>query len=267
MRAVILAGGMGTRLRPYTTVIPKPLVPIGDRPVLEHIIRSMMKSGVDRIDLCVSHLGELILVYLASADIPPAVRLAFHWEDEPLGTAGALATVPDLEGTFIVMNGDVLTTLDYRELIEYHHEQEAALTVAMHSHRVNIDLGVIESDEGLVRNYIEKPALRYQVSMGIYVYDERALRHLPDGPCQFPELVLRLLAAGERVAAYQCDADWYDIGTVGEYERAAADVERFPEKYGMEPALREAPELVVAEPQDAIEALDAPQASAGRARW
>jgi NDP-mannose synthase len=253
MRAVILAGGMGTRLRPYTTVIPKPLVPIGDRPVLEHIIRSMMNCGVDRIDLCVSHLGELILVYLASADISPSVRLAFHWEDEPLGTAGALATVPDLEGTFIVMNGDVLTTLDYRELIEYHHEQEAALTVAMHSHRVNIDLGVIESDGGLVRNYIEKPALRYQVSMGIYVYDQRALRHLPDGPCQFPELVLRLLAAGERVAAYQSDADWYDIGTVGEYERAAADVERFPEKYGMEPTLPAPTELYPVEAPDPLD--------------
>lgn len=253
MRAVILAGGMGTRLRPYTTVIPKPLVPIGDRPVLEHIIRSQMKAGIDRIDLCVSHLGELILVYLASADIPPSVRLAFHWEDEPLGTAGALQTIPDLEGTFIVMNGDVLTTIDYADLIAFHHEQEAALTVAMHGHRVNIDLGVIESDDGLVRNYIEKPALRYQVSMGIYVYDERALKHLPDGPCQFPELVLRLLAAGERVAAYQCDADWYDIGTVGEYERASADVERFPEKYGMEPSLPTPTELYPVDTPDGLE--------------
>ena len=253
MRAVILAGGMGTRLRPYTTVIPKPLVPIGDRPVLEHIIRSQMKAGVDRIDLCVSHLGELILVYLASADIPPSVRLAFHWEDEPLGTAGALKTIPDLEGTFIVMNGDVLTTIDYADLIAFHHEQEAALTVAMHGHKVNIDLGVIESDDGLVRNYIEKPSLRYQVSMGIYVYDERALDHLPDGPCQFPELVLRLLAAGERVAAYQCDADWYDIGTVGEYERASQDVERYPEKYGMEPTLPPPTELYPVDAPDDLE--------------
>ena len=90
MRAVVLAGGLGTRLRPYTTVIPKPLVPIGNRPVLEHIIRSLGKCGVDRIDLCVSHLGELILVYLANADLPPEMQLAFHWENEPLGTAGAL---------------------------------------------------------------------------------------------------------------------------------------------------------------------------------
>jgi NDP-sugar pyrophosphorylase family protein len=237
MRAVILAGGLGTRLRPYTTVLPKPLVPIGDRPVLEHIIRSLARCGVDQIDLCVSHLGQLICVYLAHADLPPEVQLRFHWESEPLGTAGALASVPDLEGTFIVMNGDVLTTLDYRELLAVHREQGAALTVAMHSNDVHIDLGVIESEGGLIRNYTEKPTLRYQVSMGIYVYDERALRLLPDGPCQFPELVKRLLAAGERVAACESDADWYDIGTVGEYERAAADIERFPEKYDVGPLL------------------------------
>jgi NDP-sugar pyrophosphorylase family protein len=237
MRAVILAGGLGTRLRPYTTVIPKPLVPIGDRPVLEHIIRSLADCGVDRIDLCVSHLGQLIRVYLANTELPPQVDLSFHWEQEPLGTAGALKSVPDLEGTFIVMNGDVLTTLDYRELLACHQARDAALTVAMHSRRVDVDLGVIESQDGLVSNYIEKPTLRYQVSMGIYVYEARALRHLPDGSCQFPELVLRLLAAGERVAACETDADWYDIGTVGEYERAAADVERSPEKYHLEPLM------------------------------
>jgi NDP-sugar pyrophosphorylase family protein len=239
MRAVILAGGLGTRLRPYTTVIPKPLVPVGDRPVLEHIIRSLAACGVDRIDLCVSHLGQLICAYLAHADLPPQLDIALHWEDdEPLGTAGALRAVPDLEGTFIVMNGDVLTTLDYRALVACHHARGAALTVAMQSKQVDIDLGVIHADRGIVRDYIEKPRHRYQVSMGVYVYDARALRHLPDGPCQFPELVHRLLAEGETVAACETDADWYDIGTVGEYERAAADVERNPEKYHLEPLLR-----------------------------
>lgn len=235
MRAVILAGGLGTRLRPYTTVIPKPLVPIGDRAVLEHIIRSLAAAGVDRVDLCVSHLGQLICAYLANADLPPGLDIALHWEQEPLGTAGALRSVPDLEGTFIVMNGDVLTTLDYGALVACHRAQGATLTVAMHSKQVDIDLGVIEADDGLVRDYIEKPSLRYQVSMGIYVYEARALQHLPEGPCQFPDLVHRLLAEGEIVAACETDADWYDIGTVGEYERAAADVERDPEKYHLEP--------------------------------
>jgi NDP-mannose synthase len=234
MRAVILAGGLGTRLRPYTTVIPKPLVPIGDRPVLEHIIRSLSRSGVDHVDLCVGHLGQLICVYLAHADMPSDLRLSFHWESEPLGTAGALAAVPDLEGTFIVMNGDVLTTLDYQTLVQYHLERDAALTVAMHGQRVDVQLGVIETEAGFVRSYTEKPALCFQASMGIYVFDARALRWLPEGQSDFPELVLRLLAAGERVAAFESDADWYDIGTVGEYEHAAADVERFPQKYGFD---------------------------------
>jgi len=235
MRAIILAGGLGTRLRPYTTVIPKPLVPIGDRPVVEHIIHSLASAGVERVDLCVNHLGQLIRSYLANAEMPPGLRLAFHWESEPLGTAGALAAVSDLEGTFIVMNGDILTTLDYRELVDFHLEKDAALTIAMHGKRVELDLGVVEAADGLVHNYIEKPTFRYQVSTGIYVYDERALSYLPGGPCQFPELVLRLLAAGERVAAWETDAEWFDIGTVGEYERAAAEVERSPERYRTDP--------------------------------
>jgi NDP-sugar pyrophosphorylase family protein len=191
------------------------------------------------MDLCVNYLGDLILLYLARVDLPSELRVAFHWEQEPLGTAGALTTVPDLEGTFIVMNGDVLTTLDYRDLVEYHRERGAALTIAMNRKRVNIDLGIIESDNGLVSNYIEKPALRYDVSMGVYVYDERALRYIPDGPCQFPDLVLRLLSAGEPVAAYENDAEWFDIGTVHEHERAVVDVERFPEKYDVDPPLLE----------------------------
>jgi NDP-sugar pyrophosphorylase family protein len=256
MRAVILAGGLGTRLRPYTTIIPKPLVPIGDRPVLEHIIRSLIRCGVDRIDLCVGHLGQLIAVYLAHADLPSDVELAFHWESEPLGTAGALAGVPALHGTFIVMNGDVLTTLDYATLVQCHLERDAALTLAMHAHRVQVDLGVIESESGLVRSYTEKPTLGFQASMGVYVFDERALAYLPEGPSHLPDLVMRLLEANERVAAYQSDADWYDIGTVGEYERAAADVERFPEKYGLEP--------LALPPRDLFPAMQA-QNGAGRA--
>jgi NDP-mannose synthase len=144
-------------------------------------------------------------------------------------------------------------------LFEFHDEQGAALTVAMHAKRVNIDLGVIEAADGLVRSYIEKPSLRYQVSMGAYVYDERALAFLPDGVCQFPDLVLRLLAAGERVAAFPSDADWYDIGTVGEYERASADVERYPEKYDLEPLPHTDHDLIAA-----IEAQHHQDGAAGR---
>ena len=235
MRAVILAGGLGTRLRPYTTILPKPLVPVGDRPILEHILRQLAASGVDRVDLCVSHLGELIQVYFSqSKTLPEGLELAWHWEDEPLGTAGALRVVPDLEGTFIAMNGDVLTTLDYRALVDHHRTTGAALTIAAHAKRVDIDLGVIDSHDGFVTDYREKPSLAYDVSMGIYVYEASALDHLPpEGPCTFPELVLRLLEAGEQVAVYQSHADWYDIGTLTEYERAVQDVQDRPDAFGL----------------------------------
>jgi len=226
MRAVILAGGEGTRLRPYTTVIPKPLVPVGDRPILQHIIDRLAASGVREIDLCVNYLGELIETYFShSGRIPPGLDVRWHWESEPLGTAGALKLIPELDETFIAMNGDVLTSLDYGLLLDYHRDTGAALTIAIHQQDVKVDLGIVESEEGRVYGYREKPVLHYDVSMGIYVYEPRALCHLPNGPCQFPDLVLRLIEAGEKVSAMRSDARWYDIGTPAEYERAIKDVE------------------------------------------
>jgi NDP-mannose synthase len=233
MRAVILAGGLGTRLRPYTTVLPKPLVPVGERPILEHILRRLHASGARAVDLCVGHLGELIQVYFSQSDsLPEELELRWHWENEPLGTAGALRLVPDLGGTFVVMNGDVLTNLDYAELVRFHEEAGAALTVAVHAKKVEIDLGVIDIDGDRIVGYHEKPRLDYQVSMGIYVYDERALEHLPaEGPCQFPDLVQRLLDAGENVMGFRSDAQWFDIGTPVEHRRAVEEFDRAPELF------------------------------------
>jgi NDP-sugar pyrophosphorylase family protein len=232
MRAVVLAGGLGMRLRPYTMILPKPLVPVGDRPILELIVGQLAAAGVTKLDLCVGHLGELIRVYFSEATkLPEGIELDYHWEQEPLGTAGALKVVPGLDETFIAMNGDVLTTLDYGELVRFHRESSATLTVAMRSKRVDIDLGVIESEDGLVTGYREKPSHSYDVSMGVYVYEPKALEHLPDGACQFPDLVERLLEAGEPVAAYRSDAEWYDIGTFGELERATKDMSERPELF------------------------------------
>jgi NDP-mannose synthase len=229
MRAVILAGGLGMRLRPYTAVLPKPLIPVGDRPVIEHILRRLAKSGVKRVDFCVAHLGELIRVYLTEAtDIPRTMDCSWHWEDQPLGTAGALKMIPDLDGTFLVMNGDILTTLDFGELLDTHRQRGAALTIAMHQQRVDIDLGVIENRDGYITGYDEKPTLFYDVSMGIYVYEKAALDYLPEGTCQFPDLVHLLIDAGQPVAAYRSDAEWFDIGTFREYERAGRYIEENP---------------------------------------
>jgi NDP-sugar pyrophosphorylase family protein len=233
MRAVILAGGLGMRLRPYTTILPKPLVPVGERPILEHILRRLHACGVREVDLCVGHLGELIQVYFSQATaLPEDLELRWHWEQEPLGTAGALRLVPGLSGTFIAMNGDILTTLDYRELVTFHEREGAALTVATHAKSIQIDLGVIETDGNRIVGYREKPSLAYEVSMGIYAYDERALAYLPDsGQFQFPELVQRLVDASEKVATFRSEAEWFDIGTAEEHQRAVEAFEGSPEVF------------------------------------
>jgi NDP-sugar pyrophosphorylase family protein len=235
MRAVILAGGLGTRLRPYTTILPKALVPVGDRPILEHILRRVHACGVREVDLCVGHLGELIQVYFSQANaLPDDLELRWHWEEEPLGTAGALRIVPGLEGAFIAMNGDILTNLDYRELVAFHERSGAVLTVATHAKRVDVDLGVIESDGDRITGFREKPQLDYEASMGIYVYDTRALDFLPaEGACQFPDLMQKLLDHGERVAAFRSGAEWFDIGTVNEHQRAVESFERDPQLFAI----------------------------------
>ena len=221
MRAVILAGGKGTRLRPYTTVLPKPLVPVGERPILEVILRQLGAAGFERVDLSVGHLGELIRAYLdESGVVPDGLEVRYWYEDEPLGTAGALRPINPAEESFLVMNGDILTELDYRALMEFHASAGGALTIATHDQNVPLALGVIEGEDGVVTNYIEKPTLHYQVSMGIYVCGPRALEAIPDARFDFPDLVLALLAAGERVSTYHFDGEWFDIGTVQEHERA-----------------------------------------------
>lgn len=229
MRAAILAGGQGARLRPYTTVLPKPLVPVGERPILELIIRQLARAGFDHLDLCVGHLGELIRAYLVeSSAVPAGLSVSYHWEDEPMGTAGALRQLEPPEAPFLVMNGDILTTLDYCDLMRFHRDQEAALTIASHHQAVELALGVIEGEGGRVSGYVEKPTLRYEVSMGIYVYSPEALAQVPRRRFDFPELVLALIAAEEKVANYHFDGPWFDIGTPAEHERAAVAYERDP---------------------------------------
>jgi len=229
MRAVILAGGQGTRLRPYTTVLPKPLVPVGERPILELVIHQLVRAGFSRIDMCVGPLGELIRAYFTeNRRIPEGVQIAYHWESEPLGTAGAIRQVPGLDEPFLVMNGDILTDLDYAALMRTHAGTEAALTISTHQQDVTLSLGVIESADERVTGYVEKPTLSYEVSMGIYAYHPRALEYMPAGHFDFPDLVLRLVAADERVMVHRFNGAWFDIGTTGEHERAVAAYEADP---------------------------------------
>lgn len=228
MRAVILAGGRGTRLRPFTASFPKPLVPLGEKPVVELLIRNLVSAGICDITLTLGHLAELVQAYFHNRRrLPPELNLSYVIEEEPTGTAGSLALVPGLTDTFLVMNGDLLTDLDFNQLLAFHREQGAMLTIATQRRHVKIDLGVLEFDTAsAITNYIEKPEHSYHVSMGVYVYEPEALKYVAAGEyLDFPDLVLRLLAERLRVCAYLSDCLWLDIGRPDDYARAQQLVE------------------------------------------
>ena len=227
MKAVVLAGGRGTRLAPYTNILPKPLMPIGDMPILEVLIRQLKRHGIEEIILTVGHLSELLRSFFQDGS-RFGVKISYSYEDEPLGTAGPLAMVDGLDERFLVTNGDVLTTLHMGEFINYHVRESAAATIAMHRRSVDINLGVITCNgTNEILDYTEKPRLDYQVSMGIYVFEPRVLDFIPRGEyLDFPDLVLKLLEHGERVVGYPFDGYWEDLGRRDDYERATADFER-----------------------------------------
>jgi len=230
LRAVILAGGKGTRLHPFSVSFPKPLMPLGDKPVLEVLIRRLIRFGVRDVCLTLGHLGELVRAYFDQRRrLLERINMRYVQEETPTGTAGSLASVEGLDETFLVMNGDLLTDLDFDALVAFHQAQGAILTVATHSRTVKIDLGVLDFDAGhRITGYQEKPVSTYHVSMGIYVYEPRVLAHIEEGKyLDFPNLVLRLMDCGERVCAFPTDCLWLDIGRPDDYAKAQ---ELFAEK-------------------------------------
>jgi NDP-sugar pyrophosphorylase family protein len=223
-RAVVLAGGLGTRLQPYTTVLPKPLMPIGDRPVLDIVVRQLRRHRFDRITIATGHLAELIEAFFGDGSTH-GIPVDYFREDRPLGTVGSLALIDGLDQDFLVMNGDVLTDMDYSALLSGHRESGAAATVAVKRRTVQIDLGVLEfADDGAperITGCVEKPRLDYHASMGVYCFSPSVLRFIEPGrPLDFPDLVQRLLDAGELVRGWHSDAYWLDIGRHDDYERA-----------------------------------------------
>jgi NDP-sugar pyrophosphorylase family protein len=223
MRAVILAGGKGVRLHPFTVVFPKPLVPLGDRPIIEVLIERLIAFGITDITLTLGHLAELIKAYFQHRpQLTAQARLRYVDEEEPTGTAGSLASVQGLDQTFLVMNGDLLTDLDFDELVSFHRRHGAALTIAVHRRSVKVDFGVLEAnEENQVIGYREKPELHYDVSMGIYVYEPRVLKFIvPRSYLDFPDLVLKLISAREKVCAMSSECLWLDIGRPDDYARA-----------------------------------------------
>jgi NDP-sugar pyrophosphorylase family protein len=226
MQAVILAGGKGARLKPYTTVFPKPLMPVGDLPILEVVIRQLKRRGFTEIIMAVGHLKELIQAFFQDG-VAWGVDIRYSYEDKPLGTAGPLKLIENLEDRFLVMNGDILTNLDFRGFFEGHAKSDAICTIASYPKPVKIDLGVLETEgSNRVIHYTEKPVLRYDVSMGIYAFDKRVIDFIPDRTYfDFPSLILRLIENRQTVRTHPFDGLWLDIGRPEDYEEAVRTFE------------------------------------------
>ncbi|MFJ8588719.1 sugar phosphate nucleotidyltransferase [Streptomyces sp. NPDC093595] len=225
MHAVILAGGKGVRLRPYTTALPKPLVPIGDQhAILEIVLRQLACAGFTSCTLAIGHLGQIIRAYVGNGS-RWGMDIDYSAEESPLGTIGPLLTMRDrLPESFLVMNGDILTDLDYADLLRRHTEGDAPLTIATYSRKVHIDFGVLTTDAGKVVAFSEKPSMDCRVSMGVYGISRSTLDgYTPGLPLGFDELILDLLKSGDAPHAYEFDGYWLDIGRPDDYDRANAE--------------------------------------------
>jgi NDP-sugar pyrophosphorylase family protein len=218
-QAVILAGGKGTRLRPFTATLPKPLVPVGDYPIIEIVLRQLKHFGFTDVVISTGHLAELIEAYCGDGR-RWGVKIRYVREDKPLSTAGALKLIRGLQPRFLTINGDLLTALDFGKLYEYHRTRKADAVIAVTERRWKIDFGVIELDgDGRLRSYTEKPSYPYLVSMGVNVFDRRVLRHIKPGEALgIPELMQRIKADGGAVLGLRNTADWLDIGRPEDYE-------------------------------------------------
>jgi len=222
MHAVILAGGKGVRLRPYTTALPKPLVPIGDsHAILEIVLEQLASCGYRSVTLAINHLGRLIRAFVGDG---ARWGLAVDYVEEtvPLSTVGPLFGLVDrLPEHFLVMNGDVLTNLDYGELLQAHRMSGAPLTVAVAARETRIDFGVLTVEGDKVVGFTEKPSMTYQVSMGVYGMSRQTLGPYPAGlSFGFDQLVLDLLDRGDHPASYAFDGYWLDIGRPEDYDEA-----------------------------------------------
>ncbi|MET8983863.1 sugar phosphate nucleotidyltransferase [Nonomuraea wenchangensis] len=227
MHVVILAGGKGVRLRPYTSALPKPLVPIGEEyAILDIILRQLTSQGFTRATLAVGHLSPLIRAFVGDGS-RWGLQVDYTEEVTPLSTIGPLFPIRDrLPEHFLVMNGDVLTTLNYAELLARHVEAGAPLTVATSPRVVKIDFGVLETSGGQITSFREKPLLSYLVSMGVYALSRDTIAHYPEGmPFGFDELVLDLLAQGRQPGCFEFDGYWLDIGRPDDYDEANARFE------------------------------------------
>jgi NDP-sugar pyrophosphorylase family protein len=230
-RAIILAGGKGTRLHPYTVVLPKPLMPIGEFPILEVIIRQLVQHGFEHITLAVNHQAEIIRAFFQDGT-KWCVKIDYSMEDKPLSTIAPLRLINDLPENFLVMNGDILTNLSYSDIFEEHVSKKNIFTISSHVREQEIDYGVLETDvSGHLSGFTEKPKTKYMVSMGVYVVSRRIIDFIPEGQSYgFDNLMLDLIAAKQPAVIREFDGFWLDIGRPDDYIQA---IEKFDNMQSM----------------------------------
>lgn len=224
-KAVILAGGKGTRLRPLTVSFPKPLVPLGDKPILEILLLRLKAFGVTDMTISTGYLSQMI-VSLCGDGSGYGIDLDYVHEDSPLGTAGALSLMKDLPQDFMVMNGDLLTTLNFNNMMAFHQQRDADVTIGIYRREIKIDFGVVETDKGEFLGFKEKPVLHHDVSMGVNILSNRVLQYVKEGEyLDMPDLILKVHENGGKVCCFQEDCYWLDIGRMDDYAQAQIDYE------------------------------------------
>lgn len=232
MQSIILAGGRGSRLDPYTQILPKPLFPIGDKPIAAILVHQLQSAGFDEIIMCLGYLADLLKAYFQDGSQFGAL-IRYSIETVPLGTAGPLRKINDLEDHFLVVNGDELTTLDFRALYEHHLAMQADMTVAVQKKAVTTSVGVLEIKDGQVTAYSEKPTINCWASMGIYVINKWVLSLIPENErFDMPDLVQHLLKEEARVVSFESQDLWFDIGTMADLEKAKEEFKDLKPVYG-----------------------------------
>jgi NDP-sugar pyrophosphorylase family protein len=232
MMAVILAGGRGTRLQPLTVTVPKPLLPLGDESIVEIVLAQLAAAGCTRVVVTLGHMARLFAAVIGDGT-RFGLRIDYVFEDEPLGTAGPLRRVRGLDDDFLVMNGDILTTIDYRALFAFHRQKRALGTIAVTQRTVHIDYGVITAlPDAQLAHYHEKPQIHYAVSMGVNVLSKECLDWIPaDRRFDMPELMMAMHRSLPRVFCYATSCYWQDIGRMDDYDAACADYQKDPARF------------------------------------
>lgn len=231
MRAVVMAGGKGKRLYPYTTVLPKPLMPVGDVPILDIVLRQISSFGFRRVTLACGYLCDLIKAYIGGGK-RYGLKIDYSVEDKPLGTVGPLSLVKGLNDVFLVMNGDLLTDMNLTEMLKYHRLSKSIATVAVKKRRVMVDYGVIDFDRNMrILSHREKPVLKYHVGMGICFFEPQVLKFISKNRrFDFPDLVNTFVSKGIPMNVYKSNSYWRDVGRWEDYIAAQREFPRIKKR-------------------------------------